>query len=93
MSNLIWEIHFEGRVLINKTPRKFVCFDGIEGRKETCKRSGKRKGRKKIDKKRAQLCVERSKVWSGREKDERRKKRKKVRARVWRGKFLGSPEV
>ena len=33
MSNLIWEIHFEGRVLINKTPRKFVCFDGIKGKK------------------------------------------------------------
>ena len=68
---------------------KFVCFDGIEGKKLTDEVTREKEERKKENRKRKRK-KELSSMWNVLEcevvgkKDERRKKGKKVRARVWR---------
>ena len=77
---------------------KFVCFDGIEGKK-LVDEVGREKGEMKKENRKGKRKKELSSVWnvlecggSGGEKEERRKKRKKVRVHVWRRKKEGKKE-
>ena len=76
--------------MINKTPRKFVCFDGIEG-KELANELAREKGERKKENRKRKRKKELSSVWNvreckvvGKKTKGGNKEKKKVRAHVWR---------